>query len=62
METIGDGYMVVSGLPTRNGQEHARQIARMSLSLVDVISTFSPMETSEDRLMLRVGMHSGGWF
>ena len=59
VETIGDAYMVVSGLPTRNGDEHARQIARMSLALVKVISTFTPVETSEDRLMLRIGLHSG---
>ncbi|XP_012942209.1 atrial natriuretic peptide receptor 2-like [Aplysia californica] len=59
VETIGDGYMVVSGLPTRNGTEHARQIARMSLALLNVISSFTPIETSEDRLMLRIGLHSG---
>ena len=59
IETIGDAYMVVSGLPTRNGNEHARQIARMSLSLVNMISTFTPIETSEDRIMLRIGLHSG---
>ena len=59
VETIGDAYMVVSGLPERNGNEHARQIARMSLALVKVISTFTPIETSEERVMLRVGLHSG---
>ncbi|CAG5128954.1 unnamed protein product, partial [Candidula unifasciata] len=58
VETIGDGYMVVSGLPTRNGNEHAVQIARMSLALLHVVANFTPIETSEDRLMLRIGLHS----
>ncbi|GFS15005.1 guanylate cyclase A/atrial natriuretic peptide receptor, partial [Elysia marginata] len=59
VETIGDGYMVVSGLPTRNGTEHAVNIARMSLALLSVISNFTPIETNDERLMLRIGIHSG---
>ncbi|KAK3783192.1 hypothetical protein RRG08_046985 [Elysia crispata] len=59
VETIGDGYMVVSGLPTRNGNEHAVNIARMSLALLSVISNFTPIETNDERLMLRIGIHSG---
>ena len=51
--------MVVSGLPMRNGKEHARQIARLSLALVKVISTFKPIETSEEKLKLRIGLHTG---
>ena len=34
VETIGDAYMVVSGLPVRNGNNHAREISRMSLSIL----------------------------
>ena len=59
VETIGDAYMVVSGLPTRNGNEHARQIARMSLALCKVVQTYSPVEVPDDRIMLRIGLHSG---
>ncbi|KAH9504635.1 Nitrogen permease reactivator protein [Bulinus truncatus] len=59
VETIGDAYMVVSGLPARNGNEHARQIARMSLALLNVVSSFTPLNTCEDQLKLRIGLHSG---
>ena len=59
METIGDAYMVVSGLPVRNGNTHAREIARMSLRLLHAVTTFRIRHRPNDQLKLRIGLHSG---
>lgn len=59
METIGDAYMVVSGLPVRNGKLHGREIARMALALLDAVRTFKIRHRPEEQLKLRIGIHSG---
>ncbi|CAI9730999.1 speract receptor-like [Octopus vulgaris] len=59
VETISDSYMVVSGIPEKNGDRHAGEIATMALDLMSHVTLLhaDPMET--DVLQLRVGMHSG---
>ncbi|XP_055356097.1 atrial natriuretic peptide receptor 1-like isoform X3 [Paramacrobiotus metropolitanus] len=59
VETIGDAYMVVSGLPIRNGNLHAREIARMSLKLLDGIMRFKIRHRPNEQLRLRMGLHAG---
>lgn len=59
METIGDAYMVVSGLPERNGNKHAGEIARMSLALLKAVRKFQIRHRPEDPLQLRIGIHTG---
>ncbi|XP_055332279.1 atrial natriuretic peptide receptor 1-like [Paramacrobiotus metropolitanus] len=55
VETIKDSYMVVSGLPKRNGIHHAKELCLLAQALIRSYSQFgSATETS-----LRVGMHSG---
>lgn len=59
VETIGDAYMVVSGLPLRNGNNHAGEIASMSLHLLSAIKSFRIKHRPNDTLKLRIGIHSG---
>nr|XP_022915444.1 atrial natriuretic peptide receptor 2 isoform X2 [Onthophagus taurus] len=59
VETIGDAYMVVSGLPDRNGKMHAAEIARMSLQLLKAVKSFTIKHRPDEPLKLRIGMHTG---
>ncbi|XP_013413758.1 guanylate cyclase 32E [Lingula anatina] len=59
VETIGDAYMVVSGLPKTNGINHAGEIASLSLALLDAILKFQIRHRPDHTLMLRIGIHSG---
>uniref|UniRef100_A0A8C8MIA4 Guanylate cyclase n=1 Tax=Oncorhynchus tshawytscha TaxID=74940 RepID=A0A8C8MIA4_ONCTS len=59
VETIGDAYMVVSGLPVRNGKLHGREIARMSLALLEAVHSFRIRHRPAQQLRLRSGIHSG---
>ncbi|XP_051787216.1 adenylate cyclase type 2 [Erpetoichthys calabaricus] len=59
VETIGDAYMVVSGLPERNGDKHAHEIAKMSLDLVAAVRQVPIPHMPAKRLQLRAGIHTG---
>ncbi|GJQ80786.1 hypothetical protein Trydic_g9377 [Trypoxylus dichotomus] len=59
VETIGDAYMVVSGLPERNGDEHAKEIGLMALRILDAVHSFTIKHKPEYQLKLRIGIHSG---
>ncbi|XP_021232313.1 atrial natriuretic peptide receptor 1 [Numida meleagris] len=59
VETIGDAYMVVSGLPVRNGKLHAREVARMALALLDAVRSFRIRHRPQQQLRLRIGIHTG---
>ncbi|XP_023309722.1 atrial natriuretic peptide receptor 1 [Anoplophora glabripennis] len=59
VETIGDAYMVVSGLPERNSDNHSREIALMALAIVDAVRSFIIQHNPDYQLKLRIGIHSG---
>ncbi|XP_021372746.1 retinal guanylyl cyclase 2-like [Mizuhopecten yessoensis] len=59
VETIGDAYMVVSGLPVRNGNKHAGEIGTMALDLLSICGTFKIRHMPEVPLRLRIGLHTG---
>ncbi len=51
--------MVVSGLPIRNGILHAKEIAGMSLALLEAVKSFKIRHRPGDQLKLRIGINSG---
>ena len=59
IETIGDAYMVVSGLPQRNGDLHAGEIAGVALDILTQVLAFRIRHSPNKHLFLRIGLHSG---
>lgn len=58
VETIGDAYMVVGGLPVRT-REHAEAVATMALHLLHLAGRFRLRHLPDTPLHLRIGLHSG---
>ncbi|XP_050413515.1 atrial natriuretic peptide receptor 2-like [Patella vulgata] len=60
VETIGDAYMVASGLPERNGDKHVEEIATMSIDLLTAVKQVNvPIPIENDCLQMRIGIHTG---
>lgn len=57
--TIGDAYMVGSGVPIRNGNKHATEICQLSLALMQSVIMFTVPHLPNLTLELRVGIHTG---
>ena len=59
METIGDAYLVASGVPTRNGNRHAPEIANFSLQILEFVEHYKIPGFPNTQLQIRVGIHTG---
>ena len=59
VETIGDAYMVVSGVPIRNGNRHASEIASLALDMMEGVSSFTTPHLKNEKVLLRIGAHTG---
>ncbi|XP_041672123.1 guanylate cyclase 2G [Cheilinus undulatus] len=59
VETIGDAYMVASGLPISNGNKHALEISTMALHFLSAIKVFRIRHMPSESLAIRIGIHSG---
>ncbi|KAJ3608358.1 hypothetical protein NHX12_025406 [Muraenolepis orangiensis] len=59
VETIGDAYMVASGLPRLNGNRHAVDICRMALDILAFMGSFQLRHLPGIPVWIRIGVHSG---
>ncbi|KAK7488571.1 hypothetical protein BaRGS_00020188, partial [Batillaria attramentaria] len=57
VETIGDAYMVVSGVPERT-KDHAQKVARFAMDIVGQAAQV-PSPATGKPLQIRVGIHTG---
>ncbi len=55
VETIGDAYMLASGLPNRNGDNHAVEIANAAMDLLSGITNFVVDHKPGYKLQIRIG-------
>ncbi|CAG9584367.1 unnamed protein product [Danaus chrysippus] len=58
VETIGDAYMVVGGLPDRISR-HAAEVASLALHILDAVPKIKMRHMPATRLHIRIGIHSG---
>ena len=59
VETIGDAYMVASGLPVKNGILHAGEVGSLALHMLSLVKDFKIKHRPDKHLQLRIGIHSG---
>lgn len=60
VETIGDAYMVASGVPVPNNNRHTAEIANMSLDILSAVGSFKMRHMPDVPVRIRIGLHTGG--
>jgi class 3 adenylate cyclase len=50
---------VVSGVPTRNGNNHVKEIIDMAIDFQRAVKTLRLLHLPDDKIQVRVGVHSG---
>lgn len=51
--------MVASGVPLRNGNQHAKEIALLAIEMLETVDKFIIRHLPKTKLRLRIGVHSG---
>ncbi|KHJ90875.1 adenylate/guanylate cyclase catalytic domain protein [Oesophagostomum dentatum] len=59
VESIGDGYLCVSGLPQRNSHQHIKEIVEMSICFMEYVNNFRIPSLPREKVQLRIGINSG---
>ncbi|KAH7718579.1 RGC/RGC protein kinase [Aphelenchoides avenae] len=59
VETIGDSYMVVSGIPQENGTRHLMHLSDVALELMAFLDDFHVPHKKNQRIRIRIGLHTG---
>lgn len=61
VETIGDAYMIASGIPDPN-ENHAIALADCALNIMLAVENFAIPHKPGRKLEVRIGIHSGNYF
>ena len=59
VDTLGSIHILVCGLPVPNGKKHARDMALLSLELMQSFQSYRVPRMPSEKFALRVGLHSG---
>ncbi|KAL4225870.1 hypothetical protein ACF0H5_013859 [Mactra antiquata] len=59
VETINDSYMVASGLPNKNGDKHAPEIATLALAILNMMKNKTFPCSAKVNVQLRIGINTG---
>eukprot|EP01135_Chromosphaera_perkinsii_P004022 Nk52_evm35s266 gene=Nk52_evmTU35s266 len=57
--TIGDAYLIASGVPEENGVVHSLEICRLAIELMSIVSSMEIRHLPGEPLHIRAGCHSG---